>query len=115
MTLVSGAIATHQGAPCWVGVTKNGRFAYSANAASGTISGFAVATDGALTLLDASGVTATVGPGNLDLALSVNGRYLYQLRGSGPITALRVESDGHLTTLGVVGNMPGSVAGLAAH
>ena len=52
--------------------------------------------------------------GNLDLALSVNGRYLYQLRGSGPITALRVESDGHLTTLGVVGNMPGSVAGLAA-
>ena len=64
--------------------------------------------------LDASGVTATVGPGNLDLALSVNGRYLYQLRGSGPITALRVESDGHLTTLGVVGNMPGSVAGLAA-
>ncbi|PYO62523.1 MAG: 3-carboxymuconate cyclase [Gemmatimonadetes bacterium] len=114
VTLVSGAVATHQGAPCWVGVTKNGRFAYSANAASGTISGFAVGTDGSLSLLDASGVTATVGPGNLDLALSVNGRYLYQLRGSGPITALRVESDGHLTTLGVVGNMPGSVAGLAA-
>src|SRR5437867_1613743 len=113
VTLVSGAVATHQGAPCWVGVTKDGRFAYSANAASGTISGFAVGTDGSLSLLDASGVTATVGPGNLDLALSVNGRYLYQLRGSGPITALRVESDGHLTTLGVVGNMPGSVAGLA--
>ena len=114
LTLVSGDIATHQGAPCWVAVTQNGRFAYTANAASGTISGFVVGTDGALSLLDASGVTATVGPGNLDLALSVNGRYLYQLRGSGPITALRVESDGHLTTLGVVGAMPGSVSGLAA-
>jgi len=87
---------------------------YTANAASGTISGFAVGTDGTMSLLDPSGVTATVGPGNLDLALSVNSRYLYQLRGSGPITALRVESDGHLTTVGVVGNMPGSVAGLAA-
>ena len=114
LILASGAVATHQGAPCWVAVTKNGRFAYTANAASGTISGFAVGTDGTMSLLDPSGVTATVGPGNLDLALSVNSRYLYQLRGSGPITALRVESDGHLTTVGVVGNMPGSVAGLAA-
>jgi len=55
-----------------------------------------------------------VGAGNLDLAISENGRYLYQLRGNGPITALRVEDDGHLTILGVVGAMPGSVAGLAA-
>ena len=114
LTLVSGAVATHQGAPCWVAVTKNGRFAYTANAASGTISGFAVGTDGALSLLDASGATATAGGGNLDLAFSVNGRYLYQLRSSGPITALRVEADGHLTVLGVAGAMPGSVAGLVA-
>jgi len=114
LTVVSGAVSTQQGAPCWLVVTQNGRFAYTANAHSGTISGFAVGTDGALSLLDAGGATAVVGPGNIDLAVSANSRYLYQLRSSGPITALRVESDGHLTTLGVVGAMPGSVAGLVA-
>jgi len=114
LSVASGAVSTHQDAPCWLVVTKDGRFAYTANAHSGTISGFAVGTDGALTLLDAGGVTAMVGAGNLDLALSANGRYLYQLRSSGPIVALRVESDGQLKAVGVVGNMPGSVAGLAA-
>jgi len=114
LTVVSGAVSTQQGAPCWLVVTQNGRFAYTANAHSGTISGFAVGTDGALSLLDAGGATAVVGPGNIDLAVSANSRYLYQLRSSGPITALRVENDGHLTTLGVVGAMPGSVAGLVA-
>jgi len=114
ITVVSGAVSTQQGAPCWLVVTQNGRFAYTANAHSGTISGFAVGTDGALSLLDAGGATAVVGPGNIDLAVSATSRYLYQLRSSGPITALRVENDGHLTTLGVVGAMPGSVAGLVA-
>ena len=114
LTVASGAVATHQGAPCWLVVTKDGRFAYTANAHSGTISGFAVDTDGRLSLLDAGGSTADVGPGNIDLAGSANGRYLYQLRGSGPIVALRVEPDGHLTVLGRAGNMPGAVAGLVA-
>jgi len=114
VSVASGAVLTHQGAPCWAVVTQDGRFAYTANAQSGTISGFAVGTDGTIGLLDASGATVTVGPGNLDLALSQSSRYLYQLRSSGPITALRVENDGHLTILGVAGAMPGSVAGLAA-
>ncbi len=114
VSVASGAVLTHQGAPCWAVVTQDGRFAYTANAQSGTISGFAVGTDGTIGLLDRSGATVTVGPGNLDLALSQSSRYLYQLRSSGPITALRVENDGHLTILGVAGAMPGSVAGLAA-
>src|SRR2546425_978538 len=86
ITVVSGAVSTQQGAPCWLVVTQNGRFAYTANAHSGTISGFAVGTDGALSLLDAGGATAVVGPGNIDLAgpTTANSRYLYQLRSSGP-------------------------------
>jgi len=112
--VVSGAVSTHQGAPCWLVVTPDGRFAYTANAHSGTISGFAVGQGGTLRLLDADGATATVGAGNVDLALSGDGRFLYQLRGAGPIVALRVENDGHLTVLGGAGAMPGSVAGLAA-
>ena len=114
LTVVSGAVATHQGAPCWLVVTTDGRFAYTANAHSGTISGFRVGPDASLSLLDVSGQTAKVGAGNIDLALPTNGQYLYQLNGSGTITALRVQDDGALETIGVFGGLPAGVAGLAA-
>lgn len=114
LTVVSGVVATHQGAPCWLVVTTDGRFAYTANAHSGTISGFQVRRDASLSLLDASGQTASVGAGNIDLALTPNSQYLYQLKGSGTITALRVQDDGALETIGVVAGLPAGVAGLAA-
>jgi 6-phosphogluconolactonase len=113
LTLVSGAVATHQGAPCWLVVTQDGRFAYTANARSGTISALAVGTDAALSLLDADGVTARVSPGNIDLALTEDSRYLYQLNGAGTIAAFRVEQDGHLTAVGSVGGLPAGAVGLA--
>jgi len=112
LTVISGAVATHQGAPCWLVVTSDGRFAYTANARSGTISGFRVGPDASLSLLDASGQSASVGAGNTDLAFTVN--YLYQLNGGGSITALRVQEDGGLATLDVVGGLPAGVVGLAA-
>jgi 6-phosphogluconolactonase len=112
---VSRAVSTHQGAPCWLVVTEDGRFAYTANAHSGTISGFAVSARGALRLLDRDGRTASVATGNTDLALSENSRYLYQLNGGGSITAFRVQQDGHLAALGVVTGLPAGVVGLVAH
>ena len=45
-------------------VTKNGRFAYTTNTGSGSISGYAVSADGGLTLLDADGHTGRNGPGS---------------------------------------------------
>lgn len=111
---VSGAVTTHHAAPCWLVVSQDARFAYTANAHDGTISGFVVGARGTLALLDPSGTTATPGAGNLDLAFDHDARFLYQLRSGGPITAYRVEHDGHLTLLGVAGSMPGAVAGLAA-
>lgn len=114
LTVISGAVATHQGAPCWLVVTTDGRFAYTANTPSGTISGFRVSPDASLTLLDASGRTATVGAGNVDLALTPDSRYLYQLNGSGTITALHVQDDGALETIGVVGGLSAGAVGLAA-
>jgi 6-phosphogluconolactonase (cycloisomerase 2 family) len=112
LTVVSGAVATHQGAPCWLVVTADGRFAYTANAHSGTIAGFRVGPHASLSLLDASGQTAVVGAGNTDLATTAH--YLYQLNGGGSITALRVQEDGGLAILAVVSGLPAGVAGLAA-
>ncbi len=60
--LVSGAVSTHQGAPCWAVVTADGRFGFTGNGA-GSVSAFAIAPDGAISLVDANGGTALIGAG----------------------------------------------------
>jgi len=114
LSVASGAVVTHQGAPCWAVVTKNGRFGYTANAQGGSISGFAIANDGSIGLIDPDGRTAVVGGGNIDLALSGDSRYLYQLNGDRSISAFRIEADGHLTAAGRTSGMLASTVGLVA-
>jgi len=114
LTLASGAVLTHQGAPCWAVVTENGRYGYTANAQGGSISGFAIASDGSINLIDGDGRTAVVGGGNIDLAVSGNSRYLYELNGNRSISGFRIEADGHLTTVGNVAGLPASTVGLVA-
>jgi 6-phosphogluconolactonase len=117
VTVISGAVATHQAAPCWLVAGKNGRYAYTANAGGGTISGFAVGRDGSLTLLDASGATADLGGGShpLDEAVSTNGRYLYNLTdGTHTISTFRIGEDGSLTPVGSIGGLPAGAIGIAA-
>lgn len=46
LQLVDGAVADFQAAPCWFVATADGRFAYTTNAGSGTISAYAVGADG---------------------------------------------------------------------
>src|SRR6184192_2456604 len=113
--LVSGAVSTHQGAPCWAVVTADGRFGFTGNGA-GSVSAFAIAPDGAISLVDANGGTALIGSGVNDIALSHNSRYLYVLQtgGAQAIHAFRVAADGHLTALGPVAGLPAGTRGLAA-
>ena len=114
LSVASGAVLTHQGAPCWAVVTKNGKFGYTANAQGGSISGFAIDNDGSIGLIDADGRTAVVGGGNIDLAVSGNSRYLYQLNGNRSISGFRIATDGHLTAVGNVAGLPASTVGLVA-
>lgn len=114
LRLVSGALATHQGAPCWAVVTADGRFGYTGNGA-GSVSGFRIARDGSISLLNADGATAVVNTGVNDIALSNNNRYLYVLgTGAAPeLHAYRVRRDGQLQTLGAV-PLPAGSRGLVA-
>ena len=114
LSVTSSAVLTHQGAPCWAVITKNGKFGYTANAQAGSISGFAIADGGSISLIDGDGRTAVVGGGNVDLALSSNSRYLYQLNGDRSISGFRIEVDGHLTPVGRTAPMPASTVGLVA-
>lgn len=115
-TAVSPLAATTETATCWVVVTPNGRFVYTTNTGSASVSGYRVGHDGSLQLLDPDGVAATTGAGPIDANISRNGRYLYTLNsGSGSIGAFRIGADGSLTTLGETAGLPAGANGLVAH
>ena len=115
--LISGSVPDHQTAACWVAVTRNGRYAYTTNTGSGSISGYRVSRCGALDLLNPDGLTAFTGDGSspTDLALTSDSLFLYALAsGTGAIAAFAVNDDGSLTPLGQVDGLPLSVVGLSA-
>jgi 6-phosphogluconolactonase (cycloisomerase 2 family) len=102
LSAVSVAAPALQRAVCWLIVDKSGRFAYTANAASATITGFSIAASGELTRLTDSGVSGDVGAGGqpFDLDISRNGKFLYVFKnGTGTVGAFAVENDGSLTPM----------------
>ena len=117
LDVVNGAAPTYQTAPCWVAATENGRYAYTANAGSGSITGYRVDHDGQLTLLTPNGQTGLTGPGShpIDLGFSHNSRYLYvAANGTGVVVAFQVGADGSLTPIAGATGIPASAAGVAA-
>ena len=116
LRLITGSAATHQQAACWVVITQNDKFAYTSDTASGVITGFSLARDGSLTILDPQGVSARTGTGSTptDLALSENSRFLFSLNpGSGTIAGWRIGSDGALAFTGTAAGIPTSATGIA--
>jgi 6-phosphogluconolactonase len=110
---ISASVGTTQTAPCWVVVTPNSRFAYVANAGSGSVSSFAVQKSGQLTL--AQPVAAT-GAGPIDLAISSSGRQLFVLNGGNQtISSFSVGQDGSLSNPGSAAGLPVGANGLAAN
>ena len=113
---ITASAGDHQTAACWVVVTRNGRYAYTSNTGSGSISGYSVDRHGRLALLNADGRTGVTGAGPTDMALSGNSRFLYAITpATGEVAAFRVAADGSLTALGGARGIPASAVGLAAH
>jgi 6-phosphogluconolactonase (cycloisomerase 2 family) len=101
--------ATGQKATCWIAGVQNGRFLFTDNTGSGTISGFQTSHSGDLTALGSGSVVATTGSGTLpiDVATSHDGSFLYSLEtGAGTIGVFQVHDDGSLTALGTAGSFP---------
>ena len=110
---------SQQAASCWIVTTPDGRYAYTDNAGSHSISGFRIAADGQLAPLTPGGPTASAGAGAtpIDLALSRDGRFLYTLNtGHGTVGIFEVGIDGGLRALGAVDAVPrvGGAQGIAA-
>jgi 6-phosphogluconolactonase (cycloisomerase 2 family) len=112
--VLSASVGTTQTAACWVVISKNGKYAYTTNTGSGSISSYTINKDGTISLLDAQAGLTGDGSSPLDMALSNNGKYLYAIgAGSSEITIFRVQADGSLESLGAV-SVPAGSLGLAA-
>lgn len=95
---ISPVVPLNQAAPCWLVLSVDGRYAFTTNAASGSISSYRVARDGSLTLL--ASVAATTPAGPTDLARSADGAFLYARVRSGDVAAFAIGADGSLTARG---------------
>jgi len=116
LAVISPSVGTTETAACWQIVTNDGRFTYTTNAGSSTISGYRVDFDGSLTLLDTDGRTGNTGKntGPLDMALSNDGRNLYTLNGqSDTIGVFEVKDKGGLAAVNSHIDVPASANGLA--
>ncbi len=107
--------STTETAACWVAITSNGRFAYVTNAGSASVSGYRIAANGHLTLLDADGVTGSTGGGPIDITFDRTSHHMYVLNsGSDTVSIFDVMPDGSLDAMGSV-STPDGAAGLVAY
>jgi 6-phosphogluconolactonase (cycloisomerase 2 family) len=116
LTVISPTNSTMQQAACWLVLTPDEQFAYTANANSGTLSAFRVSPNGDLSLLDFNGITGNIGAGShpVDMAVSPNGQFLFSLANdNGTLNLFQISCDGALVYLDSLGGIPTSAAGLA--
>jgi 6-phosphogluconolactonase (cycloisomerase 2 family) len=101
---------------CWAVITPDDRFAFTTNFADGAVSRYAIGMEGALVLEDATaGLTEDGRTGLRDEDLTPDGRALYAIDAdAGRIVGWSVGEDGALTPIGTWGELPMTVAGLAA-
>ena len=96
LEVISGSVPNNQGATCWVSATPDGYYAYTSNAATGTISLYRVANDGGLTLIESVPSTPLLNGAPIDSAIDACGEHLYVLNGAqGSISAFRIGCEGH--------------------
>jgi 6-phosphogluconolactonase (cycloisomerase 2 family) len=113
LQVITPSEGTQQTAACWLVVSPNGRYAYTTNTGSRTVSLFKISRKGELTL-DESVAGSTPAGGAIDAGFSKGGRYLHVLTaGAASIVTFRVESDGSLAATNTV-MAPPSAVGLAA-
>jgi len=113
---VSGAVGSTRSEVCWAVISKDGRTAFVTNFGDGTISTYAIGTDGSIELREAVAARTVDGtPGIRDEALSSDGEYLYALHAdTGRVFGWKVGAGGELAAVGSAKGLPLTAAGLAA-
>ncbi len=109
-------------ASCWAactsGTTIPQQYAYVSNTNSDSISGYAVAANGALSLLNPDGRTFQLPTGAfpLELVISNDNEYLSVLEGNLPgVAVFQIQSNGSLVQIQAVTGIPASSSGMIGY
>ena len=114
LNVISGSVATHQTAACWVALSRDERFAFTANTPNDSISSFWVGRNGSLQLLKSQAGLPGNGSHPADLGVSRDNRYLYTLNGNGSISGFKLGAwDGSLQPLATATGLPTTINGMA--
>lgn len=109
--LTGASIADGPTSACWIVATPDGRMLFVASASGATISSFRLDANGSVSLIESIAAAGTPADpsapnpvanadGFIDLALSSDGKYLYQLLGlEGTVNVYIVGADGGLSLL----------------
>ena len=113
-TLVSPSVPTTETSACWIAITPDGRFAYSGNAASMSITGYAIGRHGELTILTADGKTASGTPASPTWRSAPTAATSTPAWATAPSAPGRSSHDGTLAPVGSFPGLPAGAAGIAA-
>jgi 6-phosphogluconolactonase (cycloisomerase 2 family) len=115
-TPVSRSVGNGRSEICWAVATGDGRYVFTTNFADGAVSRYALGDDGSISLEDATAGTAVEGqPGLRDEDITSDGRFLYAIDADGhQIFGWAIGESGELSPVGSWGDVPATVAGLAA-
>ena len=98
LTVISGSVLNNQKATCWVSVDSKGKYAYTSNAGSGTITDYLINNDGSLTVVGSIPSTPQGTGAPLDSVIDKSGQNFYVLNGNeGSISAFKIDTNGHLS------------------
>jgi 6-phosphogluconolactonase len=122
LSVVTGSLLDFGKSACWIANTNNPNFAtqysYTTNTGSSSISGFSIASNGGLTLLNANGKTFILPAHSdpLDEVISADNNYLYVLEGTfGGVVGLQIHPDGSLAQVTTVTGTPSTSYGMAGY
>lgn len=119
ISVITGSGHNGQTDSCWVLLSKDERYAYTANFATGNVSSFRSDPSGVVELINGNAAVLGLASEPTDIRISEDGRFFYVLlRGAGAVAAFRIEDDGSLRALGrVSGGLPSNTgaSGLAAY
>lgn len=113
---ISSSVPSGESAACWVLITNSGRLAFLTNTATGSVSGYAIQSDGSVVLRHAVAASTGEDSGPIDMASNRNGRFIFVLApGNGTMRPYAINDDGTLTGLGPIDGVPSTAFGLAAY
>jgi 6-phosphogluconolactonase (cycloisomerase 2 family) len=113
---LSASVADTRSEVCWAVTSRDGRFVFVTNFGDGTISSYRVGEGGSIELQEAVAASTRLGEAGVrDEAISRDGRFLYAIDADAQrLFAWAVGDDGTLSPVSQVGDLPATVAGLAA-